>query len=160
MTEIEKLAAALAISQVKARYCRFLDTKDWDGYAGLFTEDFELDVSAGTSLPVIRGRQAALAQIRSSIGTARTAHQVHSPEIEFKNGDEAAVIWAMQDRVLWDAERAARLGVAGLTGYGHYHERYVRQNGEWKIAASRLTRLHLDLHPAASKPSAAKTGPA
>lgn len=149
MTEIEKIAAIMAISQVKARYCRFLDTKDWTGYASLFTEDFELDVSEGTGQPVIRGRDVVIKQIQSSIGTARTAHQVHSPEIEFKSYDEAHVIWAMQDRVLWGPERTAKLGVAGLTGYGHYHERYVRQNGEWKIAASRLTRLHLDMQPAA-----------
>ena len=115
----------------------------------LFTEDFELDVSEGTSQPVIRGRDAALQMIRGSVGTARTAHQVHTPEFDFVSADEVRVIWAMQDRVQWDAERAARLGgVTGLTGYGHYHERYVRQNGEWKIAASKLTRLHLDMHRA------------
>lgn len=152
MTEIERIAAHLAITQVKARYCRLLDTKDWAAYAQLFTDDFELDVSEGSSLPVIRGRDAALAQIRKSIGDARTAHQVHTPEIEFVGDDEARVIWAMQDRVLFGAGHAARIGLAGLTGYGHYHERYVRQNGAWKIAASRLTRLHLDLQPAAAKP--------
>lgn len=148
MNDLEQLQARVAISEVKARYCRFLDTKNWDGYASLFTEDFELDVSEGTSLPVIRGRDAALQQIRASIGDARTAHQVHTPEISFVSDDEARVIWAMQDRVLFGAEHAARLGFSGLTGYGHYHERYVRIGGEWKIAASRLTRLHLDMHPA------------
>ena len=149
MTETDRLAACFAISQVKARYCRFLDTKNWDAYGALFTEDFELDVSEGTSQPLIRGRDAALQMIRGAVGAARTAHQVHNPEIEFVGRDEAHVIWAMQDRVQWDAERAARLGgVTGLTGYGHYHERYVRQNGEWKIAASKLTRLHLDMHRA------------
>ncbi|HET8881644.1 MAG TPA: nuclear transport factor 2 family protein [Solimonas sp.] len=145
MNDIENIAARMAIGEVKARYCRFLDTKNWDAYAALFTDDFELDVSEGSSLPVIRGRDAALAQIRASVGDARTAHQVHTPEIEFVNDDEARVIWAMQDRVLFGSAHAARTGFAGLTGYGHYHERYVRQNGTWKIAASKLTRLHLDL---------------
>ncbi|NGY03936.1 nuclear transport factor 2 family protein [Solimonas terrae] len=152
MTETDRIATQLAIMQVKARYCRFLDTKNWTEYAALFTDDFELDVSEGSSLPVIRGRDAALTQIRASIGDARTAHQVHTPEIEFVGDNEARVIWAMQDRVLFGAEHAARVGLAGLTGYGHYHERYVRQNGVWKLAASRLTRLHLDLQPVAAKP--------
>ena len=145
MNAHEQLEASLAISRTKARYCRFLDTKNWDGYASLFTEDFELDVSEGSSLPIIRGRDAALRQIQSSIGNARTAHQVHTPEIEFIGDDEARVIWAMQDRVVFDAERAAKIGIAGLTGYGHYHQRYVREAGEWKIAASKLTRLHMDM---------------
>ncbi|MFT4046408.1 MAG: nuclear transport factor 2 family protein [Solimonas sp.] len=152
MTETDRLAAMAAIGQLKARYCRFLDSKDWDAYAALFTDDFELDVSEGTSQPVIRGRDAALRMIRGAIGAARTAHQVHAPEFDFVGDDEARVIWAMQDRVQWDAERAARIGATGLTGYGHYHERYVRRNGEWKIAASKLTRLHLDVHHAAPAP--------
>ncbi len=138
--------AYLAISAVKARYCRLLDTKDWSGFAALLTEDFELDVSEGTSVPVIRGRDAAVKQIRSSVDSARTAHQVHSPEITLDGTDRAQVIWAMQDRVVWGEEQAARIGRSGLTGYGHYHERYVKQDGEWKIAALRLTRLHIDMH--------------
>jgi hypothetical protein len=136
----------LAISAVKARYCRLLDTKDWSGFAALLTEDFELDVSEGTSVPVIHGRDAAVTQIRSSVASARTAHQVHSPEITLDGADRAQVVWAMQDRVVWGEEQAARIGRSGLTGYGHYHERYVKQDGEWKIAALRLTRLHIDMH--------------
>ena len=136
----------LAISAVKARYCRLLDTKDWSGFAALLTEDFELDVSEGTSVPVIRGRDAAVKQIRSSVASARTAHQVHPPEITPDGANKAQVIWAMQDRVVWSEEQAARIGRSGLTGYGHYHERYVRQDGEWKIAALRLTRLHIEMH--------------
>ena len=120
--------AYLAISAVKARYCRLLDTKDWSGFAGLLTEDFELDVSEGTSVPVIHGRDAAVTQIT------------------LDGANRAQVIWAMQDRVVWGEEQAARIGRAGLTGYGHYHERYVKQDGEWKIAALRLTRLHIDMH--------------
>lgn len=146
MADIEAVEAQLAIGKVKARYCRMLDTKDWAGFAALFTEDFELDVTEGTSLPVIRGREAALQQVRSSLDGARTAHQVHTPEIELQ-GNEAHVIWAMQDRVVWNPPRR---GLASLTGYGHYHERYVRHNGEWKIAALRLTRLHIDAQTAPS----------
>lgn len=146
MADIEALEAHLAIGKVKARYCRMLDTKDWAGLSALLTEDFVLDVSEGSSLPVIRGREMALQQVQSSIGTARTVHHVHMPEIDL-HGDEAHVIWAMQDRVVWQAPRR---GMMSITGFGHYHERYIRQNGEWKIAALRLTRLHIDAQPAPS----------
>jgi hypothetical protein len=140
MNELDAITARLALSDAKARYCRMLDTKDWAGYAALLTEDFVLDVSEGTQVPVITGRDAAVEQIKSSILTARTAHQVHTPEIRL-NADEAQVIWPMQDRVVWSADRPS------ITGYGHYHERWVRRNGEWKLAALRLTRLHIDVHP-------------
>ena len=138
-----ELEAYIAISQVKARYCRMLDTRDWEGFADVFTEDFELDTSAAGGPPPIRGRDAVIRMIRASLDSARTVHQVHSPEITL-DGDTAQVIWAMQDRVVWDAERAAKLGFTSLTGYGHYHERYVREHGRWRIAAQRLTRLHVD----------------
>lgn len=140
MKDLEAINAWIALCEAKARYCRTLDTKDWTGYAALLTEDFVLDVSEGSQVPVITGRDAALKQIQSSILTAKTVHQVHSPEIQL-NGDEAHVIWALQDRVIWAADRPS------ITGYGHYHERWVRRNGDWKLASLRLTRLHIDVHP-------------
>lgn len=136
----EKFEAYMQLSEAKARYCRFLDSKDWEGFANLMTEDFVLDVSQGSPLPVIRGRDKAIEQIKSSLLNAKTAHQVHSPEIEL-DGDEAQVIWAMQDRVVWAPDRPS------LVGYGHYHERWVRRGSEWKVAELRLVRLHVDMLP-------------
>jgi hypothetical protein len=139
-SERYEIEARLALMEAKARYCRMLDTKDWAGYANLMTDDFVLDVTEGTQMPLVRGREAAVKQIQSSILDARTVHQVHAPEIEL-NGDEARVVWALQDRVIWGPDRPS------ITGYGHYHERWVRQEGEWKLASLRLTRLHIDVHP-------------
>lgn len=126
-----------AISELKARYCRFLDTKQWDAWGDLFTEDFVLDTSEAGGPPPVVGRDVAVAMVRKSIETARTAHQVHTPEITIA-GDMAEAIWAMQDRVVFDDGH-------GLVGYGHYTERYRKQDGVWKIAGSKLTRLHMDL---------------
>ena len=137
VNDLQAISAWMDLNQAMARFCRALDTKDWAGYANLMTDDYVLDVSEGSNIPVVHGRDAALKQIQSSILTATTAHQIHTPEIEIK-GDEARVIWAMQDRVLWGADRPS------LTGYGHYHQRWVRQNGQWKLAEQKLTRLHLD----------------
>jgi hypothetical protein len=125
----------IAIANLKAAYCRLLDTKDWEGWGQLFTEDFVLDVT-GSGGGVFSGREAAVTSTRGSIETAKTAHQVHSPEIVIE-GDTATAIWAMQDRVVWSEDRA-------LTGYGHYHERYVKRGGRWWIAEQKLTRLTLE----------------
>ena len=139
--DLQKINDWLALSEAKARYCRCLDSKDWEGFANLMTEDYELDVSgSGATTPSVKGRDAAVKSVQSSILHAKTAHQVHSPEMEI-DGDEARVVWAMQDRVVWGPERPS------LVGYGHYHERWVRQNGEWKLASLRLTRLHMDFLP-------------
>jgi hypothetical protein len=140
MTQLGDIEDRLAICELKARYCRLMDTKQWDSWRDLFTEDYELDVTEGTNLPVIKGREAALDRVLSSIRHATTAHQVHSPEIRI-NGDDALGIWAMQDRVIFP-------NGASLTGYGHYHDRFKRQNGQWRIVALKLTRLRVELVPA------------
>lgn len=126
----------LAICNLKARYCRCLDTKDWDGYAALFTHDLVLDTTASGGAR-IEGRDAVVTYVRSSIGQAITTHHVHPPEIEV-DGDDATGIWAMQDRNLWPSGRK-------LLGFGHYHERYRRTDGQWLIAESRLTRINMEL---------------
>jgi uncharacterized protein (TIGR02246 family) len=125
----------LAIGELKARYCRCLDTKDWAGYAAVFTEDVILDTTAAGG-PCFEGRDAAVAGVRAAVERAITTHHVHNPEITVE-GDTATAIWAMQDCNVWPEGRA-------LLGFGHYHERYVRKDGEWQIAESRLTRLHVD----------------
>jgi hypothetical protein len=130
----------LAICENKARYCRYLDTKQWDAWTELFTEDYELDVSEESGLAPVKGRTEAINMVKKTILTAKTAHQVHTPEIVIK-GDEAHAIWAMQDHVSISENGPV------LTGYGHYHEKWVRQNGEWKIATLKLTRLHRNITP-------------
>ncbi len=39
---------------------------------------------------------------------------------------------------------ASRRGGRALTGWEHYHERYVRTAEGWRIAEQKLTRLHMD----------------
>lgn len=126
----------LAIVTLKARYCRLLDTKDWDGWAALFTEDFVLD-TGGSGGYRMEGRDAAVKAVRGSIEDAVTTHHVHNPEIEVE-GDTARAVWAMQDRNVWPDGRK-------LLGFGHYTETYRRENGEWRIASSALSRLGMEL---------------
>lgn len=127
----------LEICNLKARYCRCLDTKDWDGFAAVFTDDFTLDTLAAGGRRV-EGREAAVTYVRSSISEDTfTAHHIHAPEIEL-DGDVANGIWAMQDRNIWPNGRK-------LLGFGHYHERYARVGGAWRIAESKLTRINVEM---------------
>jgi hypothetical protein len=144
----ERLAAIEAISQLKARYFRTMDTKQWEEFRAVFTDDLELDVSADLerwgmdgSPGRVKGGDAAVAMIRSSIEHAVTAHHGHMPEIDVLDPDHATGIWAMADLVLF----AEGSPLPGIRGYGHYHERYVRTPAGWKIAALRLTRLHVEV---------------
>jgi hypothetical protein len=141
MDAITQLIERERICEVKARYCRMLDTKNWEGFGACFTEDGVLDVSDLTGAPPHHGRAALVAVVQASVEAAQTAHHVHSPEIWFDADTTAHVIWAMHDRVIWAPGRSPIAPVTGISGYGHYHERYVQKDGTWRIASLKLTRL-------------------
>lgn len=135
MNGTPEFADWVAICNLKAAYCRLLDTKDWENWKQLFTEDCVIDTT-GSGGTVERGRDRFVEVVSNSLATAKTAHQIHSPEITV-DGDVAHVVWAMQDRVMKDE--------FSLTGYGHYHETCVRTSDGWKIAEQKLTRLILEV---------------
>ncbi|HSA53528.1 MAG TPA: nuclear transport factor 2 family protein [Yinghuangia sp.] len=129
-----------AIKQLKARYFRTLDTKDWDGMRRVFTDEATVDTS-GSGGPVITGADEFIAFVRETLGDRSTVHIGHMPEIELTSESTATGIWSMQDLVQWPDGR-------DLRGYGHYHETYEKTDGVWRIASSRLTRLRMDIRPA------------
>ncbi len=131
---IARLEAIEAIRQLKARYFRLLDTKDWDAWREVFTEDFEGEVHGPHPVIAFKGRDQMVETNRRVLAEAPTVHHGHTPEIELTSADTATGIWAMVDVVT--------LG-EGFTGYGHYHEEYRKVDGEWRIARLRLTRTHL-----------------
>lgn len=127
------------IRQLKARYFRLLDTKDWDGLAQVFTDDVEIDMR-GEGGGIIQSVAEFLPYVRASIETATTVHHGHMPEITL-GGDEATGVWAMEDMLWWPNGSPLRR----MHGYGHYHETYRRTADGWRIATMRLTRLHREL---------------
>ncbi len=125
-----------AIKQLKGRYCRLMDTKDWDGYRRVFTNDVTMDTTdAGGN--VITGADDFVEFLVGVIGDAVTVHQCHTPEIGVSSPTSATGIWAMEDMLRYPDGTE-------LHGYGHYHEVYEKQDGEWRIKSSTLTRLRAD----------------
>lgn len=131
------LMAIESIKQLKARYCRYLDTKDWVAWRTVFTDDFVSDTAAAGG-KVIVGADDFVAFTRRALRTQPTAHQVHAPEIEPTSATTARGVWALHDVVRF---------APGLTlaGYGHYHETYENVAGHWLIRSSTLTRLREDI---------------
>jgi uncharacterized protein (TIGR02246 family) len=128
-----------AIRQLKARYFRTMDTKDWAGMRQVFTDDVVVDTS-GAGGGLVKGADEFMTFLQEVLRGAVTVHQGHMPEIELTSSTTAMGIWALHDLVIWpDGTR--------LVGYGHYYESYAKVGEDWKIASSKLTRLHTDLHP-------------
>lgn len=125
-----------AIKQVKARYFRTMDTKDWPAMRRVFTDDVVIDTTASGG-SVVMGADEFLDYIEQTLAGAITVHHGHMPEIQLTSASTATGIWALQDLIVWpDGSR--------LLGYGHYHETYEMAVGEWRIKSSTLTRLHMD----------------
>jgi uncharacterized protein (TIGR02246 family) len=126
-----------AIKQLKARYFRTMDTKDWDGMRAVFTDGVVMDTTeAGGGL--VEGADEFLAFLREALAETVTVHQGHMPEIQLTSPTTATGIWALEDLIRWPDGTELR-------GYGHYHEAYERgDDGAWRIASSKLTRLRTD----------------
>jgi hypothetical protein len=128
-----------AIKQLKARYFRLMDSKQWLPFSQVFSDDIVVDVSQDKHAPgdSIRGRADVVDFIRKAVGKAITVHHGHMPEIELLSSTEARGIWAMFDYVEFKPSR-------GIRGYGHYHEEYRKEGGKWYISKLKLTRLRVD----------------
>lgn len=126
-----------ALEQLKARYCRTLDTKDWSAFREVFADDFVSDTSQAGGT-VIEGADRFVAFVHATLAKAVTVHQVQQPELEVLSATSAEGVWAMQDVVRF---------APGLTlhGFGHYHETYSKVDGSWRIASSKLTRLREEI---------------
>jgi hypothetical protein len=131
MTDLEQ------ILQLKARYFRLMDTKQWEELREVFTRDVVIDTSEDSGT-VIEGVDDYLPFLISQISEVTTVHHGHMPEITIIDSDHATGIWAMEDELWWPKGHP----ISYLHGYGHYHETYKKTAEGWKIASMRWTRLH------------------
>jgi hypothetical protein len=145
-----RLAAIEDIKQLKARYFRCMDTKDWAGFAQVFAADAEMDMSGEMrdgqteGDGITRGGQAIADFVRSAVDPVTTVHHGHTPEITLTSETTATGIWAMEDKLRWPEGAPIRT----LHGYGHYHETYTRTADGWRIQTTTLTRLRIDVEMA------------
>jgi hypothetical protein len=133
------------IKQLKARYFRLMDQKHWNEWNSVFTDDVTAiyqgvpGANKGAGLTELRcnGRTELVAKVSGFLSPGISIHHGHMPEIELTSPTTARGIWAMLDYLL--------LPQFTFTGYGHYDEDYVKENGQWNIKRILLTRLHCEL---------------
>ena len=138
---LQRLLDVEAIQQLKARYFRCMDTKDWVGFAGVFTADAVMDADGYVG----RGRDEIVASLRTVLDGVVTTHHGHMPEITITGPDRATGVWAMFDYLTFPGDPPS-----GFRGYGHYHEEYVREADGWRIRRVELRRLRMDPFDGAS----------
>lgn len=143
----ETFEALQAIHALKARYCRYIDTKQWAALRSLFSESARFEGFG--SAPDGADADAFVAGVSARLREAVSIHHCHTPDIVFFGAGHARGVWAMQDHLEWPQPLQLKEApeARGFVGFGHYEEAYVREHGVWKMDFLRLTRLRIDPLP-------------
>lgn len=128
---------ALAIANLKARYCAASDQSAGDpeiakaAMAGLFAEAFDADYG----MAQFASSEALVEFMCKAIGGGSEwmIHMLHSPRIEI-DGDRATGEWT----VLVHSKRHDTGDMMEVRG--RYADRFVREQGEWRIARIEFAR--------------------
>jgi uncharacterized protein (TIGR02246 family) len=130
----------LAIRRILVDYAAFLDGRDYEAYANLFTPEGEWTNQGGGR----KGRDQirAMLEVMGPAGSpnAENYHLVSNPRIDL-DGDRATAT----SRYLFVMRGPEGQPTPALAGI--YRDEFVRQGGEWKIAR----RVADDIMPTAEE---------
>lgn len=129
----DQLADIEAIKQLKHRYWRFCDARDGAGFRSCFIRDgARIDYGVMGAFddiePMARIFEAATSARHGDSFAIADQHHGMNPEITIVSDTEAVGTWALQFRQVNMVHRVE------TTMVGHYDDRYVIEDGEWKIA--------------------------
>jgi hypothetical protein len=126
------------LRQLKYRYLRTLDLKQWDEFADTLAADVHASYGQRLSFD---GRDAVVEFMRTSLGPAIiTVHQCHHPELRVA-GDTATGTWYLQDLVIVSEHKML------LTGAAFYEDTYSRTDGTWRISRTGYVRSYEATQP-------------
>jgi hypothetical protein len=131
-------ADELAVCRTLYRFAAAIDTRDWDGYRSVFTDEIELDYSSYRPGNVGRVRAddwVARAQALFP-GLDASQHCLYNPLVTV-DGDSADIaIYVQAEHFLTNDQ-----GDNWFTLGGYYKDRLVRVDGDWRICAKTLVVL-------------------
>lgn len=111
------------VRQLKHRYLRTLDLKQWDEFEGLFVPE-----ATGSYAELqLADREELVGYMRQNLSPDLiTFHQAHHPEIEV-DGDRATGRWYLHDKVFVPAFDLA------IEGAAFYEDELVRTADGWRF---------------------------
>jgi hypothetical protein len=143
MYTLEQLSDVEEIKLLKYKYCRLGDTKQWDEWVQLFTDDYEAHMvgvprfSKSDPVNLVQsGIKNVVGLWSEALKSIVTRHVAAMPEITLTSPTTAKAIWSLHDILYMPTNR--------FEGWGHYHEDYVKLEGVWKIQKIRTTRFRID----------------
>lgn len=136
---LRRLLDRAEISDVQLRYATGTDSHDWDLFRSCFTDEVDVDFSAGFGQPVARiaaDDWVAGTGARMESFTA-TQHMITNQVITFDDDDHATgVAYVRASHHLPNGT-----GDSDSIVYGYYTNRFERTPSGWRISAVKLTPL-------------------
>lgn len=131
-----------AIKQLKARYARAVDTKDWALLSQVLAEDARSVYGDGAF--AFEGRDAIVDFLKGILDSREmvTMHQSHTPEIELTSETTARGTWYLED-IVFNVGEANEHNPArsAMVGTGIYHDEYVKRDDAWQISLTGYERI-------------------
>lgn len=124
----------LAITALLNRYARAVDTKDWELYRSVFTEDAMIDYSSAGA--VVGSRDEVVDWFAANFGAIPwTMHYITNVEILDSSGDAATVRAMFYNPMLLPG--MTEMSACG----GYYHHEVVRTGDGWRSRSLREENL-------------------
>lgn len=136
---ISEMLAREEIRELRYRYCRAIDAKDFDAVEECFTPDVCVDYGAVgkfESRDDLLGMMRGYAATNSVIGL----HTVLNPIIEFSSNDNAIIHWVTQFSS-YDPST-----VSSVRQSGTFTDRCIKTKAGWRIQSATYTMLFHDSH--------------
>lgn len=153
-----RAAAFGDIANLKGRYFRIIDTKQFHELDHILTADAFFDIEGivtryadgtiavppgldalfpGEQRAIVKGKGPMMDFIAGALGPVISIHHGFTPEIEVK-GNRAKAVWPMEDMFFECTPPHRKI----RHGYGHYVDDYRKEDGDWRIAGQTLSFLH------------------
>jgi hypothetical protein len=144
------LQALEEIRQLKFRYFRSLDTREWETFAYCLAEDVVARYGTKAMGEPLHfdSRQDVVDYMSANMGPGLiSVHVANHPEITV-DGETASGTWAFEDTVI-----ATDFGML-IRGAGYYNDTYRRDaDGAWRIASTAYERIYEAMTSLADTPS-------
>ncbi|KIY00914.1 uncharacterized protein Z520_03580 [Fonsecaea multimorphosa CBS 102226] len=142
-----KYEIAEIIRQKKSRYCRAIDTKQWNEIVKLAWTDADLTFydpsgsvsTSGQTRLLFTSPQDFTKFLRQAFANAHTLHQVGEGDLEQVSADEVQAIWGMEDQIIVDVLPGLSISIRGG---GYYHETWREKDGDWFLQSLKLRRTY------------------
>ncbi|SFR90903.1 nuclear transport factor 2 family protein [Sphingomonas jatrophae] len=133
---LQQLSDFEDIRTLKHRYYRGIDTADVALLDTLFTDDVTVDYRGGDYRVTVSGRADMVEFLANSFHSGFVGmHHGHMPDLTLTGDDTAEGIWYLEDIAIRLEQNIFTIGSA------IYRDRYVRQDGRWKIAHTEYDRV-------------------